>query len=75
MEAETESALFRFGVIADVQHADLDSGASYWGRLRHYRDAVEKARKAAAAWTEQKCIFGLDLGDIIDRFAFPNLGS
>jgi len=50
-----------------VQHADLDSGASYWGRLRHYRDAVEKARKAAAAWTEQKCIFGLDLGDIIDR--------
>eukprot|EP00406_Dinophysis_acuminata_P068934 CAMPEP_0179292966 /NCGR_PEP_ID=MMETSP0797-20121207/43129_1 /TAXON_ID=47934 /ORGANISM="Dinophysis acuminata, Strain DAEP01" /LENGTH=295 /DNA_ID=CAMNT_0021002097 /DNA_START=37 /DNA_END=921 /DNA_ORIENTATION=- len=57
----------RIGLIADIQHADLPDGQSDYGLVRHYRDAVNKARMAAKDWTTQKCAFAVNLGDTVDR--------
>lgn len=59
----------RVGLIADVQHADINNSMSPYGAKRHYRDAVTKARLAAEDWAAQGCSFAVNLGDTIDRRA------
>lgn len=73
---QQEEPLFRFGLIADIQYADIDVVAqSFWGRPRYFADALQKASKAALAWKEHKCNFAINLGDIIDRRSNNHCGD
>lgn len=59
--------VLRIGLIADIQHADIDDGTSAYGAIRHYRDATTKVRLAAADWKAEGCAFAVNLGDSVDR--------
>jgi hypothetical protein len=66
----TRLPCFTFGAIADIQYADTPVvGKSFFGRPRHYKDALRKVSTAVDAWATAGCSFGLNLGDIIDRRA------
>lgn len=63
--------LFSFGVIADVQYADIDDGHNFLRtRKRYYRSSVQLLRAALRSWSEAavRPDFILQLGDIIDGF-------
>ncbi|XP_069012335.1 manganese-dependent ADP-ribose/CDP-alcohol diphosphatase [Embiotoca jacksoni] len=63
--------LFTFGVIADIQYADIDDGYNYTRtRKRYYRSALQLLRNAHDGWSEAavKPEFILQLGDVIDGF-------
>ena len=67
---EEVSPLFSFGVIADVQHADLDDAYNFHRTfMRYYRHALEKFKEAVKTWNENKVDFAVQLGDIIDGFS------
>lgn len=59
----------RVGLIADIQHADIDDASSAHGRTRYYRDGPVKAELAAQDWAAQGCLLAVNLGDTIDRRA------
>jgi manganese-dependent ADP-ribose/CDP-alcohol diphosphatase len=61
-----ERPLFRFGLLADVQHGDLDDGASFHGTPRYYRHALEATRRAVADFRAADVAFALHLGDLCD---------
>lgn len=66
-----QAPLFSFGVIADVQYADIDDGHNFLRtRKRYYRTSVLLLRQALKSWAEAavKPDFVLQLGDIIDGF-------
>ncbi|KAM9424755.1 manganese-dependent ADP-ribose/CDP-alcohol diphosphatase [Pholidichthys leucotaenia] len=70
----TSPPLFTFGVIADVQFADIDDGYNYsQTRLRYYRSSLQRLRNALTSWSESavKPDFVLQLGDVIDGFNKP----
>jgi manganese-dependent ADP-ribose/CDP-alcohol diphosphatase len=61
----------RFGVIADVQHADADNGMNFAKTVkRHYRGALAQLRRASAWWVDEDAreplAFVANLGDVID---------
>ncbi|KAM9773324.1 manganese-dependent ADP-ribose/CDP-alcohol diphosphatase [Syngnathus typhle] len=63
--------LFTFGVIADVQYADMDDGLNFsQTRTRYYRSSLGLLRKATESWTHSAAHpkFIIQLGDIIDGF-------
>lgn len=63
--------LFTFGVIADIQYADIDDGFNYkHTRKRYYRSSIDLLRHAQVRWTTEavKPTFILQLGDIIDGY-------
>ncbi|KAI4886694.1 hypothetical protein NFI96_021382 [Prochilodus magdalenae] len=66
--------LFTFGVIADIQYADLDDGYNFHAtRRRFYRNSLGILRDAIRWWEEEeeqerRPGFILQLGDIIDGF-------
>lgn len=63
--------LFTFGVIADIQYADIDDGYNYSRtRRRYYRSSLKQLKNALKSWSEWavKPEFILQLGDIIDGF-------
>ncbi|TNN81573.1 Manganese-dependent ADP-ribose/CDP-alcohol diphosphatase [Liparis tanakae] len=63
--------LFTFGVIADIQYADIDDGHNYTRtRRRYYRSGLQLLRNAQTRWSEAavKPEFILQLGDLIDGF-------
>ncbi|XP_026206434.1 manganese-dependent ADP-ribose/CDP-alcohol diphosphatase [Anabas testudineus] len=72
MEDNAErTPLFTFGVIADIQYADIDDGFNYSKtRMRFYRGSLQLLRNAQASWSEAatKPDFILQLGDVIDGF-------
>ena len=61
---------FTFGVVTDVQHADVEDGASFHGRPRYYRHALTSLRRTVDAWVARpagrRLAFAVHLGDIID---------
>lgn len=70
--------LAMFGLITDIQYADIKDGSSYDGiRLRLYRSSLERTKRAVAHWkqleeeTGRKVQFMLQLGDIIDGNCVP----
>lgn len=72
-EAKTPKSkeLFSFGVIADVQYADVDDGKDFLGiRRRYYRHSLQHLQNAIQYWNgmEAQPAFVLQLGDIIDGF-------
>ncbi|XP_061666341.1 manganese-dependent ADP-ribose/CDP-alcohol diphosphatase [Syngnathoides biaculeatus] len=63
--------LFTFGVIADVQYADMDDGLNFTQtRRRYYRNSLGLLRKARESWSHAAARpkFIIQLGDIIDGF-------
>lgn len=61
--------LFTFGVIADVQYADIDDGYNFQRtNRRYYRNSLELLRNALDSWSKAavKPGFILQLGDLID---------
>ena len=71
----TARALLRFGVVADVQYADLDEGTNFLRTVtRYYRHAGEALQQAVRCWLahgllqdqEEPVAFVAQLGDLID---------
>ncbi|XP_018617135.1 manganese-dependent ADP-ribose/CDP-alcohol diphosphatase isoform X2 [Scleropages formosus] len=71
MEEEGARPLFSFGVIADIQYADIDDGYNFvCTRRRYYRHSLKLLRRASDSWKSEspRPSFVLQLGDIIDGF-------
>uniref|UniRef100_A0A0E0LQ02 Manganese-dependent ADP-ribose/CDP-alcohol diphosphatase n=1 Tax=Oryza punctata TaxID=4537 RepID=A0A0E0LQ02_ORYPU len=61
--------LFSFGVIADVQYADIPDGRSFLGVPRYYRHSISVLQRAVSTWNKQHNIkFSINFGDIIDGY-------
>ncbi|XP_067860427.1 manganese-dependent ADP-ribose/CDP-alcohol diphosphatase-like isoform X1 [Heptranchias perlo] len=68
-EATENNLYFTFGVIADIQYANIENGFNYAGtRERYYRNSLRLLRGAIKEWNEETTApkFILQLGDIID---------
>lgn len=66
-----DTPLFTFGVIADIQYADIDDGYNFLRtNRRYYRSSLQLLRNAQESWSKAaiKPDFILQLGDIIDGF-------
>lgn len=67
--AQKEQPLFSFGVISDVQYADIPDGRSYIGIPRYYRHSILVLQRAVQNWNHnQKLKFAINFGDIVDGF-------
>ncbi|GAB1296242.1 Manganese-dependent ADP-ribose/CDP-alcohol diphosphatase [Apodemus speciosus] len=69
--ADASEPLFSFGVIADIQYADLEDGYNYQrSRRRYYRHSLIHLQGAIEDWNKESsmpcCV--LQLGDIIDGY-------
>ncbi|KAF6092095.1 ADP-ribose/CDP-alcohol diphosphatase, manganese dependent [Phyllostomus discolor] len=69
--SESSELLFSFGVIADIQYANLEDGYNYQGnRRRYYRHSLVHLQDAIEHWNKESsrpcCV--LQLGDIIDGY-------
>ncbi|PKI38644.1 manganese-dependent ADP-ribose/CDP-alcohol diphosphatase [Punica granatum] len=61
--------LFSFGVISDVQYADIPDGRSFLGVPRYYRHSILVLQRAVKQWNDlNKLRFAINLGDIVDGF-------
>lgn len=64
---ERDETLFRFGVVADVQYADLEVGTNFAGTVhRYYRHALIALAAAVKSWRDHDVAFVAQLGDLID---------
>lgn len=64
-----ERPLFSFGVITDVQYADIPDGKSFAGVPRYYRHSLEVLKRAVRSWNAAGDLsFGVHFGDIVDGF-------
>jgi manganese-dependent ADP-ribose/CDP-alcohol diphosphatase len=60
------SPLFRFGLISDVQYADLPDGTSFHGTPRFYRHALVSLKRAVTGMQREHVACCLHMGDIVD---------
>ncbi|XP_078081533.1 manganese-dependent ADP-ribose/CDP-alcohol diphosphatase isoform X2 [Mustelus asterias] len=70
-EAARKDPYFTFGVIADIQYANIENGFNYSKtRERYYRNSLHLLRSAIMGWNEEPATprFILQLGDLIDGF-------
>ncbi|CAJ1345790.1 unnamed protein product [Effrenium voratum] len=67
----------RFGVVADVQYADVDDAWNFRRtQVRRYRQALDALRAAVEDWQQGPPLaFVADLGDIIDQQCEANKDS
>lgn len=69
LKGQGNQPLFSFGVIADVQYADIPDGRSFLGVPRHYRHSILVLQRAVKNWnSHQKLKFCVNFGDIVDGF-------
>uniref|UniRef100_A0A803JZD2 Manganese-dependent ADP-ribose/CDP-alcohol diphosphatase n=1 Tax=Xenopus tropicalis TaxID=8364 RepID=A0A803JZD2_XENTR len=64
-----EEPYFTFGIIADIQYADMDNRFNYLKTsMRYYRNSLTQLKAAVEEWAMEsiKPAFILQLGDIID---------
>lgn len=67
--ADLKQPLFSFGVITDVQYADIPDGHSFLGVPRYYRHSIRVLQRAVIKWNSLKTLkFSINFGDIIDGF-------
>lgn len=65
----TEQPLFSFGVITDIQYADIDDGKSFLGVPRYYRHALLGLQRAVKSWNSKGDLsFAIHFGDIVDGY-------
>ena len=68
-KSNLQKPLFSFGVITDIQYADIDDGRSFLGVPRYYRHALVGLRSAVEAWNERGDLaFAIHFGDIVDGY-------
>lgn len=70
--------LFAFGVIADIQYADIDDGYNFQRtNRRYYRSSIKLLRNALDSWSKAAVRPGfiLQLGDLIDGHNKPLAAS
>ncbi|KAL3824894.1 hypothetical protein ACJIZ3_020923 [Penstemon smallii] len=60
--------LVSFGVISDVQCADIPDGRSFLGVPRYYRHSFLVLQRAVQKWNEKRLKFAINFGDIVDGF-------
>ncbi|KAG5230228.1 hypothetical protein OIU78_029983 [Salix suchowensis] len=59
--------LFSFGVVSDVQYADIPDGHSFIGVPRYYRHSIRVLQRAVQKWnSHQNLNFVINFGDIVD---------
>ncbi|XP_044130964.1 manganese-dependent ADP-ribose/CDP-alcohol diphosphatase-like [Bufo gargarizans] len=66
-----DDPLFTFGIIADIQYADMDDGYNYTKtRVRFYRNSLSLLQGAVREWASEEVTpqFILQLGDLIDGY-------
>ncbi|CAN8230645.1 unnamed protein product [Cochlearia groenlandica] len=69
MVSAATQPLFSFGVIADVQYADIPDGRSFLGVPRYYRNSILVLQKAVQTWNQHGNLkFVINFGDIVDGF-------
>ncbi|XP_057950663.1 manganese-dependent ADP-ribose/CDP-alcohol diphosphatase [Malania oleifera] len=69
VSGQGKQPLFSFGVISDVQYADIPDGRSFLGVPRHYRHSIRVLQRAVKKWnSHQKLEFVINFGDIVDGF-------
>jgi manganese-dependent ADP-ribose/CDP-alcohol diphosphatase len=69
INASAKAPLFSFGVIADVQYADIPDGRSFLGVPRYYRHSISVLQRSVSRWnTHNNLKFAINFGDIIDGF-------
>lgn len=67
--AQGKQPLLSFGVISDVQYADIPDGHSFLGVPRYYRHSILVLQRAVKKWNDhQKLSFTVNFGDIVDGF-------
>ncbi|CAL8470374.1 g9916 [Coccomyxa elongata] len=66
--ASCSGRLFSFGVISDIQYADIENGFSFKKIPRYYRAALPALQRAVQAWKDEDVNFGIHFGDIIDGY-------
>ena len=73
------SPILSFGMIADVQYADIEDGYDFRKiNRRYYRGSLDKLKEAVNQWsykTIPNTAFVLQLGDVIDGKNKPNKSS
>ncbi|GBG88602.1 hypothetical protein CBR_g48132 [Chara braunii] len=61
--------IFSFGVVTDVQYADIEDGRSFSGVPRYYRHSLTALGRAIQNWNELGYLsFAVHFGDIVDGF-------
>ncbi|PIN22501.1 CDP-glycerol diphosphatase [Handroanthus impetiginosus] len=65
---QEKQPLVSFGVISDVQYADIPDGRSFLGVPRYYRHSLLVLQRAVRKWNEEKLKFAINFGDIVDGF-------
>ncbi|XP_030531422.1 manganese-dependent ADP-ribose/CDP-alcohol diphosphatase isoform X1 [Rhodamnia argentea] len=61
--------LFSFGIISDIQYADIPDGLSFLGVPRYYRHSIAVLQRAVKQWNHHRNLkFAVNLGDIVDGF-------
>lgn len=69
VSAQGKQPLFSFGVISDVQYADIPDGRSFIGVPRFYRHSILVLQRGVQQWNDHKRHkFALNFGDIVDGF-------
>lgn len=67
--AHAKHPLFSFGVLSDVQYADIPDGHSFRGIPRYYRHSIQVLQRAVSKWNDlDKIQFAMNFGDIVDGF-------
>ncbi|KNA16951.1 hypothetical protein SOVF_084280 [Spinacia oleracea] len=67
--AQGKQPLFSFGVVSDVQYADIPDGRSFLGVPRYYRHSILVLERAVQRWNSlQHLSFAVNFGDIVDGF-------
>ncbi|KAK8958374.1 Manganese-dependent ADP-ribose/CDP-alcohol diphosphatase [Platanthera guangdongensis] len=67
--AHAQQPLFSFGVITDIQYADIPDGRSFLGVPRYYRHSIQVLQRAVDNWNRlTKLKFSMNFGDIVDGF-------
>ena len=67
--------VFRFGVLSDVQHADIDDGHGFHGTPRYYRHSLEALDRAVGRMLEDGVDCAIHLGDIIGGLCSGHQGQ
>lgn len=71
INSKSNQRLFSFGLIADVQYADIEDRFNYSKtKIRYYRNALLSLQGAVKSWNEspEDLSFVVQLGDLLDGF-------
>lgn len=60
--------MFSFGVVSDIQYADIPDGKSFHGIPRFYRNTLVSLGRAVETFKRENVEFCMHLGDIVDGF-------